>query len=180
MMSQAEHVFVRLMIPFAIGIVAFYNDPAQNTYIILSYSCLLCVCMLLLCNLGYARFSIYNYKPAVMMGVYLLTFLLAGMLTVAHRETLKDNYFTKIPADFLLVRVDDEPQLKTNIIRFKAFVIQGLSKDKQTLTSGHLLVSVKLDSLSNLSLSYGDELLIPCKFQDIKAAQNPFQFDVPS
>jgi competence protein ComEC len=180
MMSQAEHVFVRLMIPFAIGIVAFYNDPAQNTYIILSYSCLLCVCMLLLCNLGYARFSIYNYKPAVMMGVYLLTFLLAGMLTVAHRETLKDNYFTKIPADFLLVRVDDEPQLKTNIIRFKAFVIQGLSKDKQTLTSGHLLVSVKLDSLSNLSLSYGDELLIPCKFQDIKAAQNPFQFDVKS
>jgi competence protein ComEC len=180
MNSQAEIVFVRIMIPFTLGITSFYNDPAPHNYSILHYLCLFIICLLLIVNLSYSRFKIYNYKPAVMIGLYLLTFSIAGWLTIAHNENLKNNYFAYIPAPFLKVRIDDEPQVKNNIIRFKAIVLQAVKESNLMPTSGHILVAIKVDSLSPLILRYGDELLIPSKLQVVKAAQNPFQFDVKS
>jgi competence protein ComEC len=180
MTSQSEIVFVRLLVPFTLGIVAIYNGELQTSYTILSCFCMLCFGALLFSNIGYSKFKIYNYKPAITIGVYLLAFCVGGLLTLAHKEILQGDYFTKIPSDFLKIRIDDEPQVKNDIVRFKAAVVEGFENQTRTSTSGHLLVSVKLDSLSHLKLRYGDELLIPANFNEVKTAQNPFQFDVKS
>jgi competence protein ComEC len=185
--QQAETVFLRLLIPFSFGIIAFYshgatfyNNEARSTATILCCLCLAGFCTLLLCNLAYSRFKLYKRKGAITIGIYTLAFTIGGWLTLTHQESLEHRHFSKTKGDIYTIRVDDEPQVKNNIIRFKASVKQCFKNQKQTPTSGHLLVAFKLDSLSLLNVNYGDELLIPSKFQELKAPQNPGQFDVKS
>ena len=180
MQAQAETVFVRLLIPFIFGILAFYNMKNLSWQPYLIFTCSLFFFTLVAANIWYLRVRAYRYKPVIKITFYLLSFCVGGLLTLNHKDILATNHYSKIPGDFLRIRITDEPQVKNNIIRIKASVKQVI-KDKNTRTTyGHLLISIKLDSGSSLKLAYGDELLIPADFDTVQAAKNPFQFDTKS
>lgn len=180
MNAQAEIVFVRLTIPFIFGILIYYQTTNMVSQTGLAIACLLLFIALLLLNVCYLQWRAYRYKPLIKVAFYLLSFLVAGLLTINHKEELTDAHFTRKPCDFIRIRIDDEPQLKNHIIRVKALVLESIKGDSKTRGSGHLLVSIKLDSGSRFKLAYGDELLIPAQFETLESARNPFQFDTKS
>lgn len=180
MHAQAETVFVRLLIPFIFGILTFYGttNPLWQTHML--FPSLLLFFVLLISNIWYSRFRAYRYKPAILIAIYLLSFCAAGQLTLTHKDVLSTYYFAKQQADFLRVRITDEPQVKNNIIRLKTSVIQTIKGRRKRKSNGHLLVSIKLDPESTFRLAYGDELLIPSQFDTVQSAKNPYQFDTKS
>jgi competence protein ComEC len=183
MIAQAELVFVRLVIAFMLGILAFHNNGSSATLLVTGACSLFLFCVLVCCNFWYRRLRLYRHKPALTIGIYLLTFFIGGQLTLSNTDNLRKDYFARSPADFLKIRIDDEPQVKNKIIRFKAMVIQAFNHKPSINshpTSGRILVSFKLDSGTKSTLSYGDVLLVPAKFQPVEEAHNPFQFDVKS
>jgi competence protein ComEC len=178
--AHAETVFVRLTVPFVFGILTFYESTNPFWQTALAIACLLLFTALLILNICYLRWRAYRYKPLITVSFYLLSFLMAGLLTAIHKEVLSHTHFTRKPCDFLRIRIEDEPQFIDQIIRCKASVLQSFKDKRKTPASGHLLVSIKLDSASQFKLAYGDELLIPAQFDTLEPARNPFQFDTKS
>jgi competence protein ComEC len=180
MMQRSEIIFATLTVPLILGICVFYSNATPFASYALSTACGILLVCLLVGNLGYAQFKIYRIKPAVLCTFYLLTFVYGGLITILAKEKLKQDYFAAHQSDFLKVRIDEEPQVKNNIIRFKSKVIQTFNNGLSKNVSGHLLISILPDSVVSSTFTYGDELIIPSNFKEVPEPRNPYQFDARS
>jgi competence protein ComEC len=178
MTQPSEIMFVKILLPFMLGILIGYDAAPPLSMLVTGYLCILLVIVLIICSSFYIRGRLYRHKQLLAILTYLLAFGSALFLTNLNKEDQYETYFANLPARALLVRISDEPQIKHNTIKFRAAVIRRIDKGKAIFTTGHMLVTIKLNGISAASYKYGDELLIPGVFNDIQEAHNPYQFDV--
>jgi competence protein ComEC len=177
-MFKTEYIFVRILLPFILGICIFYFFPALAYIKWLTLNLFVILLSILFLNITYKRFNIYRYKGAVGILIYILFFNLGSLFCLLNNESLNQNHFAKTDCNYLKVWVNDEPQQDGNIVRFKAKLVSaGHQKNKLISLSGRILLTVKLDSLKPIHLRYGDEMMIPVSYTEVEPPYNPAEFD---
>ncbi|RQO74177.1 hypothetical protein DBR43_01905 [Pedobacter sp. KBW06] len=182
--------FLSLLIPYAAGIIFFYKDQlilSSTVLISLNLSLLL---VLLVINSCYQEFKADHFKTFTGFIFQLLLFFFGGLSCISHRQPLRPDYFTKIPSGYLKLRINDEPQYKAGLLRFKASVLLAYQVREaanlqgayllSTPVSGSLMVAIKMPPVAALKLGYGDELIIPSRFSEIRPPDQPSEFDFKS
>jgi len=172
---KGEIPAVLLLLPFLPGIGLGLNllAGANSTWLIATFAALSLAFILL--NLYYNQFRLY--KNRWLGGVLIATILfLSGWISVTrYGELNKSDHFSKIPSKYLVVKINNEPILKNGLLRFTANVEESINNGKKTTTSGTLLIAIKDSGAKNLY--YGDELLIPAKYNTIDPPFNPAEFN---
>src|ERR1700761_1441995 len=118
---KGEIPFVVLILPFLLGIAAGLNIPSVSSYLIgLTTVLLLLGLIFIVLNFNYSRFSLYKAR---WIGGTLITVILflTGWVSVINYNELNDNdHFSKTPAQYLVVRITNEPVIKNGLVRFTA------------------------------------------------------------
>lgn len=172
---KGEIPVVILLLPFLLGIALGINLPSAVYLGALAISFTGLLITFLLLNIFYKRFNIYKKRWTGGVLIHLLLFI-AGWISVINNNELNSiSHFSKQPAQHLLIRVSNEPQLKNGLIRFTATVIAADSLKQHSAITGTLLVIIK-DSAAQ-KLAYGDELLIPGKYTPVDPPFNPAEFN---
>ncbi len=172
---KGEIPFAVLIIPYLLGIGLGLNllagaDLSWLTIIFFSLGIIF-----IALNLNYARFKIYKYR---WFGGALITLilLLFGWISVIRYNELNDSlHFSKTPAQYFVVKINNEPNLKNGLLRFTADIEGSINNGKKTNVNGTLLIAIKDSSAK--SLYYGDELLIPAKYNPVDRPFNPAEFN---
>jgi competence protein ComEC len=172
---KGEIPAVVLLLPFLPGISFGLNllPQANATGLTIAFVSLSAVFIIL--NLNYSRYRLYKNRWVGGSLIVLILFLFGWLSAVTYSELRNNDHFSKKPAQYLVVKITDEPVLKNGLVRFTADVAQAICHNKKTTTSGTLLISIK-DSAAK-RLYYGDELLIPAKYSSIDRPFNPAEFN---
>lgn len=189
--NRSDLVIARVFLPYLIGIIVFYEFRTSWGLTFLCILNLLISALLMSVKNDYFLRKFRHFKSTHAVLFYLMFFCMGGLFVVLNDETLKTDYYANKPAEKLKVIIDDEPQVKNKIIRFKALVSKGYNtsestkyKDTPSLTSdnlsGTIIVSIQIDSLKPIQLKYGDELLIPAHFKSIPLPLHSATFDYKS
>ncbi|MFW0715240.1 ComEC/Rec2 family competence protein [Pedobacter sp. N23S346] len=176
-MFKEEYVFVRILIPLVAGISIFYFLHEDNLIFIISSIALFLFLAILSVNIYYKKLNAYRFKGLTGILIYLLCFLLGGLVCLTNNEKFKTDYFTKKKVDYLKIWVNDDPIKASGILRFKAKVVAGYQQARQIKLSGQILIAAKLDSIDPLKLEYGDELVIAAKYLPVEPPYNPAEFN---
>ena len=130
----------------------------------------------------YKALQLYRYKGFIGAGFYFFMFVFGGLWSMMNNESRSENYYAGKRGQFLRIIIDEQPQLKNRILKFKAKVnfcyhdLQGAGK----LATGSLMVAIRTDSLNKLLLAYGNELIIPYKIKPVKSFETGSDFDYKS
>jgi competence protein ComEC len=167
-MSWQEIPFVRLILPFILGIVA-------AIYIDNSHPWLWWGCIVLLFSLVAIRNN-KSYKNRFLFGllVYLFLFVIGFQICYEENELRADNHFhhhAKEEKNVLIVQLDEIP-LNSKWTRTRTIVkyINGQP------CLGNLLMYLERDSLSE-QLDYGDWIAVNTYVNELEAPKNPNQFN---
>ena len=177
MIFKAEIVFVKIILPFCLGIVLGYCFQIPQ---LLQLSTILLVCLITLAtsiNIFYKKIKGWKFKRQIASLYYLLFFTLGTFATLFHTDFLHKNYFAKKHYQHLKVWINNEPSQINDILRFEVAVTKGFANNEVKNCSGTLQIALKLDSLSPIKLRYGDELLISANYLPIEPPYNPAEFD---
>jgi competence protein ComEC len=164
-----------LLLPFLLGITLGIYFPSSVFLLVLAMSFSGLLVTFLLLNLFYKPFIIYKQRWTGGILIHILLVLAGWIAVINNNELNNPKHFAKQPATRLLVRVNNEPQLKNGLVRFTATVIAADSQNHSCSTNGTLLVSIKDSSAQ--TISYGDELLIPGGTNLIDPPFNPAEFN---
>lgn len=172
---KGEIPVVVLLLPYLLGIALGISwVPAGCLPVLWGVFIGLSIVFILL-NLSYQRLAIYRTR---WIGGVLISFILftAGCISAVNNNELNNtSHFSRLTAKYLLIRINNEPQLKNGLLRFTASTEQIINQNTSTPSTGTLLVTIK-DSLA-ISLQYGDELLIPANYTPIDPPFNPGEFN---
>ncbi|RZL31213.1 MAG: ComEC family competence protein, partial [Pedobacter sp.] len=177
MTFKSEIVFVRILVPFGLGIIlaylfadaSFIKPAIATTLVLLSY--------LLLINSFYKKLKAYNFKGFTGVVFIIFCFFLGSLFCLLNNSSYKKDYFANQNYEYLKVWVNDEPQLNNNILRFQVNVTAVYQNKKAKPAAGKLLIALKVDSLNPVELKYGDELIITSKYLPVEPTYNPGEFD---
>jgi competence protein ComEC len=167
-------VFI-LLIPFLLGIGLGFNllSGANTDWLIALFILIAFVFVLL--NFNYNRLKLYKFRWIAGLLITLMLFLFGWLNVVSYKELNNTNHFSKIPAQYLVIKINNEPNVKNNLTRFTADVIENINNSKKSTVSGTLLIAIK-DSMAK-NLYYGDELLIPAKYNPVEPPLVPAAFN---
>lgn len=171
---KGEIPVVILLLPFIAGISLGLCFPGANALIV---TALLSLVSFAFISLGLLYNPLGLYKVQWIGGILVFPLLLmAGWLSVIQHSDLNEaNHFSKKPARYLLARVSSEPRVKDDLIKFTAEIVQANSGVETTPVTGNMLVTIK-DELAR-NLFYGEDLLIPAKFNTVEPPYNPGEFN---
>ncbi|MES2276878.1 MAG: ComEC/Rec2 family competence protein [Bacteroidota bacterium] len=174
---KGEIPFVVFIVPFLAGIVLAltFNLAGFQIALIISFFTLLTGFIVL--NLLYQQATLYRVKWIGGIIIHILLLLAGITCTLNYDSRNHYTYFTKHPADMLLVKVGSEPQFKNNMLRFTAAVEMAADKGTKRSVSGSLLITMRTDSAHARTINYDDELLIPAKYNAIDPPFNPAEFN---
>jgi competence protein ComEC len=175
--TRAETVFVNLLFFYTAGIFMAWQEPSLALQYSFGIISLLLLLGLLVINTGYAKFSAYRYKTYTALLFYLLLFCIGAWSCLMHNNFIQPNYFVGKNLSSIKVVVDEAPQWKGKLVRFKARVIYGCRAQTFVPCQGRLLVTLTAGNNQPRSLFYGDALLLPASFTAIEKSQNPSEFD---
>jgi competence protein ComEC len=171
---KGEIPFVVLLIPFLAGIalaITFNFAVYQTVFIVLFGAGLLAFILL---NLWYDKAKLYRMQWVGGIVTHALLLLAGVLCTVNYNNHNHPRYFENHPASYLLVKVNNEPQFKEHFLRFTADVEQSNNQQK---LNGTLLLVMPADSAHAANINYGDELLIPAKYNAVDPPFNPAEFN---
>nr|WP_294790109.1 ComEC/Rec2 family competence protein [uncultured Mucilaginibacter sp.] len=172
---KGEIPFVVLLLPFLAGIGLALYLPT-HTSISLPFILLACLSVTFIAlNISYKKLNLYKHQWLGGTLIHCMLFCAGWVSAVNYNELDKGDHFAKQQAQYLAVRVINEPVIKNGSVRFAAVVREGIGSGKHSGVSGKLLVSIK-DSAA-FSLNYGDVLLIPAKYNIIDPPYNPGEFN---
>ncbi|MDB5142462.1 MAG: ComEC family competence protein, partial [Mucilaginibacter sp.] len=172
---KGEIPFVVLLLPFLAGIGLGIYFPSVSFAPLLQIALYSLAFVFIFLNLAYKRLKLYKFKWLGGVLIHSLLCLL-GWVTVIHYDELNDkDHFTKKQANYLLVKINNEPKLTGELLRFTATVEANVLNGKRTPANGNLLITIK-DSTSK-NLYYGDELLIPSTYRPVEPPLNPAEFN---
>jgi len=172
---KGEIPVVILLLPFLSGIAWGFNlFPAVDPNWLLGVFILLGVGFICL-GLNYGRFKLYKYRWLGGILINIILFVFGWIIVINYSELRSNNHFSKIKAQYLVVRVNNEPVLKNGFLRFTAGVEACVYKDRKSTASGTLLVTLK--DTSTQKPGYGTELLIPADYKPVDPPFNPSEFN---
>ncbi len=164
-----------LLLPFLLGIIAGLSvSPGANINFLLGLFAFCSVAFILL-NLKYARLNLYKNRWVGGGLIALIVFLFGWILPLRYNELRSVNHFSKLPAQYLVVKINNEPVLKNGLFRFTADIEETINNGNKTTASGTLILSIKDSSATRLH--YGDELLLPANYTAIDPPFNPAEFN---
>ncbi|WEA00971.1 ComEC/Rec2 family competence protein [Mucilaginibacter sp. SJ] len=172
---KGEIPVVILLIPFLLGISVGINLRSVAYLMPLAVGFASLLILFLLLNFYYSRFKVYKRRWLGGIIIHLLLFLAGWIAVINNNELNNPGHFSKLPAQRLLVRINNEPQIKNGLIRFTADVLANINQQHSLPATGTLMISIK-DSAA-MQLAYGDELLIPGKYAAIDPPFNPAEFN---
>jgi len=172
---KGEIPFIILIIPFLFGITLGLNFVAAPYISVLFISLLLLSLAFIVLNLAYKRFNLYKVKWLGGLLMTTILFLSGWVSVIQYNELNNDHHFSKKPAQGFIVKINNEPTVKNGLVRFTANVEESITNGHQSVTDGTLLIAIK-DTLAS-NLYYGDELLIPAKYDPIEPPYNPGEFN---
>ncbi|HEY9196419.1 MAG TPA: ComEC/Rec2 family competence protein, partial [Mucilaginibacter sp.] len=172
---KGEIPVVILLLPFLLGIGIGINCNSEIYLMPLAIGFTSLLILFLLLNFYYNRFKIYKKRWLGGALVHLLLLLAGWIAAISNNELNSAGHFSKQPAQRLLVRINNEPQLKNGLFRFTACVIANVNQKQPVPTTGTLLIAIK-DSAA-IKLTYGDELQVPGKYSAIDPPFNPAEFN---
>jgi len=171
---KGEIPFLILLLPFILGIALAINFPhAANIKVLIWVSAIITLIFICL-NLGYKRLSIYKHRwiGGILIAVFLF---LAGYIPLVNNNELNNKqHFSKVPAQYLVTKINSEPAFKNGWLRFTVNVEETVNNNKHSPATGTLLITIK-DIAPDLA--YGDELLIPAKYSLVNPPFNPDEFN---
>lgn len=177
MTFKSEIVFVRILIPFIIGIIFAYLCLSKAWLIPYFAATSLIIASLLFINIFYKKLKAYNFKGYTGIVFYCFFFAFGGLTCLLNTQKFNDNYFANQNEQILKVWVATEPEKNGSILRFEANVYSQLKEKNAKKVSGKLLVALKTDSLNPVNLNYGDELIISAIITPVEPPYNPAEFD---
>lgn len=169
--------FVRLLLPFLIGIICAVYFPFQA----LSVKYITALLLVLLTITALVPQLNFSYKKTWVFGALLNTilFLLAYQLTIINTEKFDSTHYTHYSAEnpqYAFIRITEPYQEKEKSLKVVA-EIKSIKQNGEWLnTSGKAMMYLKKDS-NSLKINYGDELIINTTFKPIPAPQNPGEFN---
>lgn len=174
---KGEIPFVVYLLPFISGIgIALSLHLAGYQQFFASLLITFCLCFVVL-NLSYLRLKLYRNRW-IGGGLIHLILITAGLLfTIRYDDRIDSRYFEKSKADYLVVKINSEPQYKNNLVRFTASVDWNVCRGQQKKSAGNILVAIRADSMKAKQFQYGDELLIPATFHPVDPPFNPSEFN---
>jgi len=172
---KGEIPFVILLLPFlaGIGLALYLPGFASSNVAIFLLICLSTVFILL--NISYKYTGLYKHQWLGGVVLHCILFCAAWVVTTNYNDLNKADHFSKYSAQYLSVKISNEPVIKNGSIRFVGAVTKGIDSGKHLSTSGKLLISIKDSSAFNLS--YGDALLIPATYNEVEPPYNPGEFN---
>jgi competence protein ComEC len=172
---KGEIPFVVFILPFLGGIMMGLNFSSASFLFLVLAPLLLFSFTFVILNIFYARFGLYKFRWIGGSVITLILFLSGWFGVIRYNELNSDTHFSKKTAQYLVIKINNEPVVKNGLVRFTANVEQQVTNDKHIRASGTLLIAIK-DSLAN-KLYYGDELVIPAKYNPIDPPFNPGEFN---
>lgn len=177
MTDYAKYPFVRMLIPFALGIWCCACLPAFR----LPSSAILIIALVLFAWASVMAFVMKSYRHnwlfGAVMGCYLA--LTGYSLTRVHEAEVQRNYFRNFEADanYYVARVYDYPTERPNSIRTVLDLEYqfGDSLPSRPVTGRVMAYFPKSDSA--FALRYGDLIAIPAPIRKVTPPLNPEEFD---
>ncbi|TDQ11146.1 ComEC/Rec2 family competence protein [Pedobacter metabolipauper] len=155
--TRSEFVFVRILAPFALGIFLFYPVDHLEQITWLYRICAFLLLIVLFVHIFYKRLKAYRFKGINGLIIYLFIFSLGGLCSVINKQPLAADHYKHQKANYLKVMVDDEPQLKGHILKFKAKVICAYQCSYPSTTQNqidHYSINAKFDQRSQHSQGF--------------------------
>jgi competence protein ComEC len=167
--------FVRLILPFSVGIVLQLYTPLLPA-ILWFGCCLLLFVLLILSRLPLWVQFIYGWVKGVVIH---LLFIALGCLVTSYADIRhSEHYFASFlsSSDLLLVTVQEPLQEKPRSYKTVVRVDGILRGDSLLPVKGNLLVYLEKEK-GAAALQYGNQLLLCNKLRDIQSSGNPGGFD---
>lgn len=167
--------FVRLIVPFIIGILLQWYLPVPIPITVIAFSIISIACTLF-SFLSLAR----KFKLQFVQGLLLqMLILFTGMLItwnkdVRHHDRWYGNFYKE--GDYILATIKEPLVEKNKSYKAEAYIDQLLRNDTVVAGEGKLLLYFSKDSLAP-GLVYGDKILINKKLVAIKNSGNPGAFN---
>ncbi|SHG35197.1 ComEC/Rec2 family competence protein [Pedobacter caeni] len=179
--------FLRILIPYALGISFFYGfKPVPGILLLTSLNLLLFIGLAFI-NFRYKEIKAYRFKVFTGSILQLLLFFFGGLSCISYTQSLKSDHFSKTSSSYLKIRIIEEPQYKNGICRFKAQVMLSyqISADSGQQgvyllpkpASGAIMVAIKTPVKTILTLYYGEVLIIPSLFSEVSPPHLSSEFD---
>ncbi len=169
--------FVRLLIPFALGIIAEPFFPSHHALI---YIAIIALGLLILWYVNEERKGA-RYSMRWMFGAIAAIFLLSSgySITLLHTPSENKNYVGRVAGenkDSMLVTILSIPQEKPKTFKATGEITGVIRNGVLSKPFGKALFYFHKDSIS-AKLNYGDEVLAYSQLEEIKPPSNPDEFD---
>lgn len=177
MTDYAKYPFVRMLVPFALGVWCCVCLPTFR----LAPLTVIAMAALLFVLASVMAFALRNYRNNWMFGVLMACYLvLAGYaITQVHESEVQKDYYRNFEkgASYYVVRVYDAPTERTNSVRAVLSLEYqfGDSMPSRPVTGKVMAYFPKSDTV--FSLHYGDLIAIPAPIREVAPPLNPEEFD---
>ncbi|MGB1204000.1 MAG: ComEC/Rec2 family competence protein [Chitinophagales bacterium] len=181
-----EVPFLRLLIPFIIGIILFTILPPSVqlfwTSSLASYLSIFifAICLVLMFVFSETRKLAANYQLRWFFGFATnILFIIFGFSqTSQYTQITKNAHFSYHLSDstLVMVQINEPPIEKEKSYKAELKVSQIFQNEQGKEVIGKAIAYFKKDSTVS-QLKYGDWLLLNVKFQEIAPPPNPYQFD---
>lgn len=177
MYYRSEVFYAHLLFVYITGVIFAQQFPSLT----LQHTCAALAIMLFLVlfvlNVSYRKLKVYHFKVYWGPMIYLLIFFTAAWTYLNQLQYLQNKHFSRHKAEFMKVMVDDEPQLKGSLLRFKVKVTHIYNQHGSLTSMGKLLVTIPVNNDAPGNIQYGDVLLLPANYKTVDAPHNPGEFD---
>ena len=177
MTDYAKYPFVRMLVPFALGVWCCVCLPTFR----LAPLTVIAMAALLFVLASVMAFALRNYRNNWMFGVLMACYLvLAGYaITQVHESEVQKDYYRNFEkgATYYVARVYDAPTERTNSVRAVLSLEYqfGDSMPSRPVTGKVMAYFPKSDTV--FSLHYGDLIAIPAPIREVAPPLNPEEFD---
>ncbi|HTA27073.1 MAG TPA: ComEC/Rec2 family competence protein [Bacteroidia bacterium] len=169
--------FVRILIPFALGIITELSFPSHSIFFYLS---ILSLCIIYLWNwrekIKGAEYSL-RWINGLWVGIFL--FSCGYSISLLHTPDENKNFVGHIcegGRDSMVVALISIPQEKQKTIKTAGEITGVIKNGILVKTNGKALFYFHKDSIAE-KLNYGDELVVYSQLNEIEAPTNPDEFN---
>ncbi|WP_026898501.1 ComEC/Rec2 family competence protein [Daejeonella oryzae] len=177
MFFKGEIPFVRLLIPFILGIVFALQKGFEHFYNVIPGLLSITSLGIVILNIYYKRWHVFKKRWLPGLLIHIFLFLAGFIITIQSTQILNTDHFSKIKGQALVVNSISEPKLTGDILRFEATVLQVINFNTAFPSTGKLLIALKTNTDKPLQINYGDVFLIDNKFNEIDPPFNPSEFN---
>ncbi|PAW94589.1 hypothetical protein CKK33_14255 [Mucilaginibacter sp. MD40] len=159
---RGEIPVVLLLLPFIAGIACGIWNAYEQPYTWVGILLALLATVFIALNIAYQTLRLYHYRWIGTLLIIPILFLTGLLFTLSRNELNHADHFSRQQAKYLLVNINSEPSVKSEVTRFTADIVSAYDGKAYHHTTGTMLIAVK-DKLAT-NLFYGEQLLIPANY----------------